>query len=515
VAVSDQQFLLAEETTPAAMVAALEQRLEVSNGGLRRSDRTYYDTFDALARDAGLAVAHEDGTLKLIERHSGDVRLWTAAARPDRHLFATDLDPGPVRDALLDVASVRALLPLVRVRTRERALSVLDDERKTVVRMTLEEPEVVTGSRRQRLHPRLRTVAVRGYESRLHEVQMILSRELGLNPCEQPLLDEAVVATGGRPEGIGSKISVPLAFDERSDRAAAHVLRALLEVIEANLDGTIADIDTEFLHDYRVSVRRSRSVQRELKHVFPAGRLAHYRAEFRWLQQSTGDTRDLDVYVVGFGALRWFVPEEMREDLDPLLALLRARRRTARRAMVQALRSQRARSLMTGWGELLDGLEQLPEAERPDAARAVGEVSGARIRTVYRRMVRMGEAIDDSAPADAYHELRKRGKELRYLLELFGAPLYPPDVVKPMIKSLKSLQDVLGRHQDREVQVAMLTSAADELTSVQGGAAALMATGVLVSGLRQDELAARAEFAETFAQFAAKSQRELVRETFA
>ena len=37
-------------------------------------------------------------------------------------------------------------------------------------------------------------------------------------------------------------------------------------------------------------------------------------------------------------------------------------------------------------------------------------------------------------------------------------PLFPEEVVKPMIKSLKALQDVLGRHQDREVQTAVLRS---------------------------------------------------------
>ena len=63
-------------------------------------------------------------------------------------------------------------------------------------------------------------------------------------------------------------------------------------------------------------------------------------------------------------------------------------------------------------------------------------------------MVAMGGAIDDDSPADDLHELRKRGKELRYLLELFGG-LWPTDVVKPMVKTLKGLQDVLGTHQDR------------------------------------------------------------------
>jgi CHAD domain-containing protein len=130
-------------------------------------------------------------------------------------------------------------------------------------------------------------------------------------------------------------------------------------------------------------------------------------------------------------------------------------------------------------------------------------------------MVRMGEAIDETSPAEHYHELRKKGKELRYLLELFGAPLYPGAVVKPMIKTLKGLQDVLGRHQDREVQMALLRSLAPEVGKADPPEPALMAVGALIARLAEDERAARSEFAGRFAEFAAKQQRRLVKETFA
>jgi CHAD domain-containing protein len=170
--------------------------------------------------------------------------------------------------------------------------------------------------------------------------------------------------------------------------------------------------------------------------------------------------------------------------------------------------------LLSGWGPFLDRLDRLSDAQRPDAARPIGEVSGERIRKVYRRMLKMGGAIDESSPAEAYHELRKKGKELRYLLELFGVPLYPEEVVKPMIKTLKGLQDVLGRHQDREVQIALLRSLGPEVGEVSGGDAALMAIGALVARLGEDEHAARGEFAGRFAEFASKDQRHLVEETF-
>jgi CHAD domain-containing protein len=142
-------------------------------------------------------------------------------------------------------------------------------------------------------------------------------------------------------------------------------------------------------------------------------------------------------------------------------------------------------------------------------------LSGERIHKVYKRMVRMGDAIGASSSPEAYHELRKKGKELRYLLELFGAALYPEEVVKPMVKALKSLQDVLGRHQDREVQVAVLHSLREEVGAVTGGPAALMAMGVLVERLDEDEQAARDEFAERFAGFASRAQRKLVKDVFA
>src|SRR5581483_6939105 len=130
---------------------------------------------------------------------------------------------------------------------------------------------------------------------------------------------------------------------------------------------------------------------------------------------------------------------------------------------------------------------------------------------VYGRMVTEGGAIDERGPSEPFHELRKRGKELRYLLELFGLSLYPRDVARPMIRTLKALQDVLGRHQDREVQTATLGSLSADLAGDRG---ALLATGALMARLDDDKWAARREFADRFAHFASRSQQALVKDTF-
>jgi CHAD domain-containing protein len=493
----------------------LRSRFEISEGAPVELDRTFYDTFDGLLHAAGLTAVYEHGQLALIAADSGDARAAVAAAQPADRVFAVDLEPGPMRAALEPVIDVRALLVVAHVHSRVLPLGVVDSERKTVVRMTLEEPAVVhPGGRLTSLRPRLRVDGVRGYDTELERVEARLLGELQFAPAEQTLVDEAVLAAGREPAGVSAKIDVPLRFEQRADAAAAAILERLLEVIEANVEGTIADTDTEFLHDLRVAVRRSRSVQRELRGAFAPQELPDLRAEFRWLQQATGDARDLDVYVLEFDAYRAMVPETMRSDLDPLLTVLRNRRLIARGGMVRALRSERARGLLARWRSMLQRLPSEPDDDRPVAALPIGQVTGERIRKVYRRMVKMGRAIDHASPPEDYHELRKRGKELRYLLELFASPLYPAEVVKPMIRALKALQDVLGRHQDREIQVATVRSLRDEVSALPGGPAALMSMGVLVERLDADQLAARSEFAERFLAFASNEQRKLVEETF-
>jgi CHAD domain-containing protein len=512
---TESELLLPDQMTVALAAEALAGALPIRDGTRCERERTYYDTFDGLLHGAGISLLYEDGRLSLVERATGALRASLPTERPGKRLFPSELPAGSLRESLLEFTELRALLPLVALRASERPMSVLDDEHKTVVRLALEEVVLdAANGGHSTLRPRLRVAPVRGYDKARRHVQEALVGQLGFKPAEEPLVDEAVRVAGGVPGGLPAKVEVPLRFDQRADGAAAAVLRALLEVIEANLKGTIDDLDSEFLHDLRVSVRRSRAVQRELRRVFPPDRLAHFRAEFRWLQQETGDARDLDVHVLEFDSMRALVPEIMRDDLDPLLEVLRSRRVQARRRMVRALQSERCTRLLSAWGTFLGGLEAADEGERPDAARPIGAVAGERIGKVYRQMVRMGSAIDDSSPAEDYHELRKKGKELRYLLELFGAPLYPGDVVKPMIRTLKGLQDVLGRHQDREVQVALLRSLGHEVGQGASSEPALMAIGALVAHLAEDERAARGEFAGRFAEFAGKEQRRLVKATF-
>ncbi len=508
------QLLLPDGIDASAAADQLARHVAVVTQRAHRTDRTFWDTFDGRLHGAGLALVDSGSRFALTDAATNEERAAADHPRGLRRLAAVDLPADELRERLEPIVEMRVLTPIVRVRSRLLPVNVLDDLGKVVVRLQAEEPTVLAGGDvKLALRSRLNVTGVLGYEADYERVLALLTVELALAPVSQPVQDEAVAATGAVPGGTSSKLRVALSADARADAAAVTILRRLLEIVDVNLPGTLADTDSEYLHDLRVAVRRSRALQRELRGVFAPEPLRVFRAGFRELQVLTGPTRDLDVQLLEFGDLVATLPPDSAADVAPLRELLELRLAAERATMVRGLKSERTRALLDNWRDFLDVLVGAPEEDRPDAARPIAEVAADRIAKVYRQMVKMGRAIDEDSPHDALHDLRKKGKELRYLLEFF-ASIYPAGIVKPMVATLKGLQDVLGRFQDREVQADALRALGDDIAALDGGAAALMAMGVLVQRLAEEQDQARAQFAERFAQFAAKPQRKLVSQTF-
>jgi CHAD domain-containing protein len=509
------QLLLPEGLSASAVADTLAAEIPIVSQKAHTIERTFWDTFDGRVRGAGKALVGAAGRLALVDATTYAEHAGELLRRGTARLLAVELPAGELREQLLPLIEMRAVLPVVRVKSRQLPLNVLDDIGKIVVRLRVEEPTAFggAGAAGVALPPRLHVIGVLGYDRELERVRALLAGMLGMTQSPRPLQDDAIEATGGTVGGTSSKVRVQLHPGERADAAAVKVMRRLAEVIELNMPGTLEDVDSEFLHDLRVAVRRTRALQRELRGVFAPEPLRAFRDGFKELQRITGPTRDLDVQLLEFDELAEGLPADVAGDVAPLRRLLEDHLVVERRKMVRGLGAGPTRALLDNWSEYLDRLVESDESVRPDAARPVADVAGARIAKVYRRMVKMGSAIGDDTPAEALHELRKQGKELRYLLEFF-ASLYPASVVKPMVATLKGLQNVLGRFQDREVQAALLRSLGDEVASLDGGAAALMAMGVLVQRLGVQQRLARELFAASFADFAAKSQRKLVAETF-
>ena len=110
-------------------------------------------------------------------------------------------------------------------------------------------------------------------------------------------------------------------------------------------------------------------------------------------------------------------------------------------------------------------------------------------------MSRDGKRLTGASPAVEYHDLRIRAKRLRYSLEVFGELYGKP--AERVASALKTLQDMLGDHQDAEVGIARLhaivASHGHELPP-----ATLVAVGRLIEQLRSEEHRLRADFPADF-----------------
>ena len=126
--------------------------------------------------------------------------------------------------------------------------------------------------------------------------------------------------------------------------AVANMLAQFAAVIDDNVAGTIAAIDTEFLHDLRVAVRRTRSILKLAGDVLPANLAEQFQPEFKWLGDLTTPVRDLDVYLLELDNMAARLASADPRDLDPFRSFLgsASRCRTpppGARAAVSALRA--------------------------------------------------------------------------------------------------------------------------------------------------------------------------------
>ncbi|MET0577161.1 MAG: CHAD domain-containing protein, partial [Ilumatobacteraceae bacterium] len=338
-------------------------------------------------------------------------------------------------------------------------------------------------------------VELAGYGKQAAELGDLV-RANGVTEIDGDLVATALAVTGIDPAGYDSDPSVPLDPDIPALEGFRVVLAHLAEAIEANRQGTIDDIDPEFLHEFRVAVRRTRSVLRHGKRVLPE--LPWATEDLRSLGQLTGPPRDLDVYVLEWDRYVAALAPETVAALDPVRRQLEADRDAAHGELAAALRSSATTDLLERWRSWLAeppaATEGGPHGERP-----VGAVVTRRIVKAQDRLLQQGRAITPETPADDVHELRKDAKKLRYLLECFGGLLRPGER-KAFVKRLKELQDNLGEHQDAAVHVEQLREVAGELpTGVP--ATTFVAIGQLIEQLDRRRQAARDEFAERFTRY--------------
>jgi len=528
----------------AAALAAGGDDLRLVRAGRDRWRWRFVDTFDGRVHRGGgtlavVAAAGRTGKAGAKTRGGGGAGdrwlIWAAADGRVRHAapwsgpppaFAAAVDAVAFRAELAALVDPRRLLPLVDVTSTVRRYAVVDGEGKTVARLRLGEGTAAApagGPARRAdgsaatapaaahavLPAWLDVVGVRGYDAarkRLEAACAALAEAGRLTPARGSLAARALTALGRPAGGTSGKFDVSIRPDQRADDAAGQIFQVLLEAIRTNEAGTRADLDPEFLHDFRVAVRRTRAGLTLLREALPEDLLAHFKTEFGWLGTATGPTRDLDVYLETMPSYRAALPSEVASDLGALEDHLRAKQAAAHAALVEALDSPRYAALLSDWAAALARL-RAGGADAPSAAAPIAALAARRTWQRFKRILDDGGRIDAETEVEALHALRIEAKKLRYALEFFRR-LVPPAEADALIGSLKGLQDNLGTLNDAGVQQAAMRGFAAEIGRRPSRSGTVLAMGWLMAELHAREQACRHDFAARFAAFAAKDNRD-------
>ncbi len=480
------RFKVIGRVSTARMTAVLASSWPLVAAAPSDVHRRYLDTFDwALWRSGGRLVLETSAhrTCALWARPGAACARRIPLASND---FAADgLPRGPVRAEVTAAAGGRALLPVGEVRARRRELRVLDGEGKTRVRVRLETVRPLREGKPVGSRLRLVTVeALTGYARDAGAVAARLRMEPGLAATDEEELAIAAATAGRRPGDYTSKLSVPLRAGEPAERAVRRILQRLAATLAANVDGTLRDLDTEFLHDLRVATRRTRTCLGQLGGVFPTAVVETFSAEFRWLAGATNPVRDLDVFLAELRDRRTASGHAEAAALVPLVERVHATRDDAHLELATALASERFSLLLRGWRRVIG--RRLVGGER--GAEPVADLAAERTLRAYRRLAAHGRRLAADSPAAELHRLRIDAKKLRYLLEFF-ASLWEPEATKALVDELKLVQDSLGDYHDAFLQAERLAALAPEVLASGAGAATLLAMGRLIAELERRQAA--------------------------
>lgn len=465
-------------------------------------DAVLLDTFDNGLFQAAKLLFEVDQQMLLFDLQTGQLLEQAApAGRPS----IGEMGKGPVVDVLREVSSLRALQPIVGVRVRRDEGRVQDDEGKTLARFY----HLTLGRGRRKLVGMGSIQYLRGYSEAYADLWLWLQK-LGAAPCQSA--EQVCAALGIVRSQYSIKPEIELLPQTPVKKSATLILKTFLSISRQNEKGVIADSDTEFLHDYRVCLRKVRSVLSLCAGVFDAKESARLKDQLAQLMRTTNSLRDLDVYLLNRAEYHRLVPPAAHAGLRILFDGFAQKRKAEQKAVAGVMQGKEYLRSMENLQKLFAGANNIkagPQAE-------VHSLTFARkqIMKRYRKVCKTGRDLDETTPDPVIHQLRIHCKKLRYLMEFF-TPLFPAIEIKKLIRSLKMLQENLGNFNDYSVQQQFLEKTlANDITGGTKAMTVAHAIGALTAMLYQKQGEERKKVFENLAGFDSQEIRDLFKELF-
>jgi CHAD domain-containing protein len=511
-ALLESTYVVSDEVPAHTITRSLQTLLPTRHHPIGRQRFTLLDTFDGRVGRAGARLTHAvvDGH-SIIAWKAGSTGSELAVQVPQPASFAWELPDCALSRVLAPVIGPRRLLPQAEAEECGSVLDVLDNRGKTVARVRIESGQARLPTPRgvwQPLPAMVTLSGLRGYRDQYERLVPILQSRPGISACPEGVQGVIRRHIGAEEPRDVSSLRLDLAPGVRADVAARRIHLALLEVMLGNQPGVQANLDSEFLHDFRVAVRRTRSLLGQIRQVFGEDAVAHFSSEFSWLGKLTGPPRDLDVLILTLRERR----NSPFEGLDALVRLLEQTRRQEHDRLVDALNADRFTRLASDWKAFLTQPISL-QPPAPNARRRLADVVFERAWRLSRRIRRGAASLDEATAADAVHDLRVEAKKLRYLVDVAPGAGDDGDV-KEVVVALKALQRVLGDFNDAHVQERRLIECRGAIAATGAAHSSLAAIDRLAEQARERHECLHRDVIEEAQRFRRRTVRSACRRAF-
>ena len=466
--------------------------------------REFYDTFEWQAFEKGVTIIKKKRTLFLADLNTGQETASLFFPGSPSSFFADALSASNLKTELSSLSNnIRAFIKLCSIEAIISSFSILDDNDKTIATLTSESLFLADRKNPETFAHLFSLSPLKGYDD---EMELIKNSLLcnDDNVCSivdfRELFELILNAAGRNIQNYSSKIRLELDAEAPVHESARRLLQFTFSVMRANEEGIKKNIDSEFLHDYRVAIRRTRSVLKQLKGVFDAEESGYYLNLFRELGKRTNELRDSDVYLLRQATYFHYLPPFLQPSLQLFFNDIATSRRRLHKLFCRYLASCQYQAFLEKWEEFAHQ-QSIPDSDRsPKAFLSTRDMALDTIKKAWKKVIRHGRQVSHETTDLELHALRIDCKKLRYLLEFFSS-IFPQKLVNPVIRQLKELQENLGDFVDFAVQLHFLH---DRLTAIPPGKeenllAASM--GGLMATLFQKQEVARSTFHKSFSAF--------------
>lgn len=470
----------------------------------RKERRSYYDTFEWICFEHQTAVVVKNRTISLLDLQSGLETAPLSLKACPSHFLPSTLPDGTIKNRLEFLAGIRALMKRYTIESDMVTFRILDQIEKTTGFLFAETLFLIKGNRKERIAGLITLKPLKGFQGDY----VMISRKLEEHFGTESRLDVKSVfmllmeSAGVRVNDYNPKIRLALLPDNPVRISAAELLLFTHGIMKSNESGIIGSIDTEFLHEYRVALRRTRSLLSQLKGIFPPEIILRYRQAFSDIGKKCNALRDCDVYMLKKTAYFNILPPLLGFHLTPFFEELEVTRKVELKRFSDFLRSKTYRTMLDEWQTLLNDALVTPGIERESDPGQEPSINVA-VKTIgkaWKKVIRHGRAIPAEASDGELHALRIDCKKLRYLLEFFSS-LFPEKTIGPVVKHLKELQENLGAFVDLAVQQQALYGYIDSMKTKPANPELASALGGLIVMLHRRQEKERKAFNRTFRRF--------------